>query len=88
MNLFTKQKQTHRHKEQIWVCQGVGGKGWIGSLGLAYANYYIENGLNNKVPLYSVGNHTQNRVINHNGKEHEKIMYVYICMYIYIYTYT
>ena len=43
MNLSTKQKQTHRHREQTCGC---GGKGWIGSLGLADANYYIniENG--------------------------------------------
>ena len=36
MNLSTKQKQT-------CGCQGVGdvGEGWIGSLGLADANYYI-----------------------------------------------
>ena len=43
MNLFMKQKETHRHREQTcgyqegeWV-----GEGWIGSLGLADANYYI-----------------------------------------------
>ena len=44
MNLSTKQKQTHR--EQTCSCQGEGGvgEGWSGSLGLADANYYIENG--------------------------------------------
>ena len=45
MNLFTKQKRTHRHKEQSCGCQGgweMGdGMGWTGSLGLADANYYI-----------------------------------------------
>ena len=43
MNLSMEQKQTHRHKEQTCGCQGGGGarKGWIGSLGLANANYYI-----------------------------------------------
>ena len=42
MNLSTKQKQTHRHREQTSGCQGGGGvgKGRIGSLGLADANYY------------------------------------------------
>ena len=45
MNLSTKQKHTHRHREHICGCQGGGGGvGWIGSLGLADANYYIENG--------------------------------------------
>ena len=68
-NLFT--KQTHRHREQICGCQGGGaGEGWIGSLGLADANYYIEC-INNKVLLYSTGNCIQ-YVINHNGKEKSK----------------
>ena len=43
MNLSTKQKQTHRHREQTCGCQGGGvwGEGLFGSLGLADANYYI-----------------------------------------------
>ena len=46
MNLSTKQKQTHRRREQTCGCQGGGvmREGWSGSLGLADANYYIENG--------------------------------------------
>ena len=40
MNLSTKQKQTHRHREQTGGCQGGRvGKGWIGSLGLADLSY-------------------------------------------------
>ena len=40
-----KQKQTHSYREHTCGCQGGGGGvGWIGSLGLADANYYIENG--------------------------------------------
>ena len=35
-----KEKQTHRHREQTWGCQGEG-EGWIGSLGLVDTNYYI-----------------------------------------------
>ena len=43
MNLST--KQTHGHREQTCGCQGErGGEGRIGSVGLADANYYIENG--------------------------------------------
>ena len=36
-------KQTNRYREQTCGCQGEGrvGEGWIGSLGLAGANYYI-----------------------------------------------
>ena len=43
MNLSMKQTQIHRHREQTCGSQGGGGvgEGWIGSLGLAGANYYI-----------------------------------------------
>ena len=43
MNLFMKQKQAHRHREQTCGCQvvGWGWEGWIGSLGLVDAKYYI-----------------------------------------------
>ena len=43
MNLSKKQKQTHRHREQVCGSQGGGGEreGGTGSLGLADANYYI-----------------------------------------------
>ena len=34
--------------------------------------------IKNKVPLYSTGNYVQYTVINHNGKEYEKN--VYICI--------
>ena len=38
MNLSTKQKETHGHKEQTCGCQGWGeGIGWISSLGLTKA---------------------------------------------------
>ena len=39
MNLST--KQTHGHREQTGGCQGGGGEGWSGNLGLADANYHI-----------------------------------------------
>ena len=43
MNLFTKQKQTHRHREENCGCKkgGLVGEGRIRSLGLADPNYYI-----------------------------------------------
>ena len=68
MNISTKQKQTHKHREQSYGCQGGGEvRGWIGSLGLADANW----------PTYSTGNYTQYPVKNHNGKEYEKNIYIY-----------
>ena len=42
MNLATKKKQAHRHREKACGCQGGwAGEEWIGSLGVADANYYI-----------------------------------------------
>ena len=43
IDISTKQKQTHRYREQTCGCQGGGevGEGRKGSLGLAEANYYI-----------------------------------------------
>ena len=41
VNLFTKQKQTHRHREQTVVAKGEGGgSGMDWSLGLIDANYF------------------------------------------------
>ena len=45
MNISTKQKQTHRHREQTCGCQGGGGQeGSIGSLGGADENYCMHDG--------------------------------------------
>ena len=42
MNLSTEQKQTLKYRKQTCGCQGEDrGEGWIGSLGLVAANYYI-----------------------------------------------
>ena len=49
------------------------GEGWIGSLGLADANYYIQNGWTTE--SYRTGNYIQCPVINHNGKE-----YIFTCI--------
>ena len=43
MDLFTKQKETHRRRKQTCGCQGGGGEGegWTGSLGVVDSNYDI-----------------------------------------------
>ena len=42
MNLFTKQKQTHRLKTNLWLPERTDiGKGWIGGLCLAFVHYCI-----------------------------------------------
>ena len=77
MNLFTKQKQTHRHRKQ--TCGYQRGKG-MGRDKLGVWDQQIQTTIyeiNNKVLLYSTGNYIQYPVINHNGKEYEE-EYVYI----------
>ena len=42
MNLSAKQRQTHRHREEAFACQGGGeGSGMNGEFGLVEANYYF-----------------------------------------------
>ena len=43
MNLSTKQKQTHSHREQPVIAKGEKGlgAGWSGRLGLADVNFYV-----------------------------------------------
>ena len=85
MNLFTKQKQTHKHREQTCGCQGGGGggmKNW--EFGISRCKLVYIGWINNKVLLYSTRNYTQYPVIKCNGKEHLK-EYIYIYIYIYIY---
>ena len=76
MNIFT--KQTHRHREQSCSCQGREGVGerHIKSLGMSRCKL-LYTGWINKVPLCSTRNYIQYPVVNHNGKEYERI-----CMYI------
>ena len=80
MNLFTKQKQTYRHREQTCGCQGEGGVGrdglgvWVSRCKLVYIGW-----INNNVLLYNTGNYIQYPVINHHGTEYEKEC-IYICI--------
>ena len=90
MNLSTKQKQTHRHREQTGGCQRGGGCGggmeW--EVGVSRCKLVYIGWINNKVLLYSIGNYIQYPGINHNGKEYKKeciYRYAYIYAYIYIY---
>ena len=61
MSLFTKQKQTHGHREQACGCQGVGDcqggweRGEVGGWVSRCKPLYIEQ-LNNEVMLYRTEN--------------------------------
>ena len=76
MNPSTKQKQTHRHREQTCGCQGKLGEGWTVRLGFADANRFIQNGWAPRSywiaqELYSIS------VIKPNWKEFFK-EYIYV----------
>ena len=84
MNISTRQKQTHRYREQTCGCQGLGegrGKDW--EFGISRSKLLYIGWINNKVLLYSTRNYIQYPVINHNGKEYEK-EYIYIYSVVYI----
>ena len=75
MNLYTKQKQTHRHSKQTCGCQGgeeVGVGGMDREFGVSRCKLLYIGWINNKVLLYSTRNYIQYPVINHNGKEYKK----------------
>ena len=78
MNLSAKEKQTHRHRGQTWGCQGrgKGEEGYVGSLGLADANYIYRERMDKQGPTVCTGNYIQYPVLNYSGKENEKE-----CMY-------
>ena len=66
-----KQKQTHRHREQICGCQGLGSaRGMEWEVGISrYKPLYIE-WINSKVLPSSKRNCIQYSKVNHNEKEH------------------
>ena len=82
MNLFIKQKQTHRYRKQAYGYQrgmGVGGINQEFGSNL-YMLLYIKQ-VNNKDLLYSTGNYTQYFVITYMEKESEKeYTYIYVCI--------
>ena len=60
---------------------GGGGMDW--EFGISRCKLLYIGWINNKVLLYSTGNHIQYPVINHNGKEYEKeCIYINIKKYI------
>ena len=57
-NLSTKQKQTHRHREQSCGCQGEGGRsGTDGEFGVGRCTHF--EWISNEILLYSTGNYIQ-----------------------------
>ena len=66
--------------KNLWLPRGRGsGRGMDWEFGVSRCKLLYIEWINNKVLLYSTGNHIHYPVINHNGKEYEKQ-----CIYIYI----
>ena len=64
--------------------EGVGG-GMEWEDGVSRCELLYMECINNKVLLFSIGNHSQYLMINHNGKEYKKeCIYIYMCVYTYI----
>ena len=60
--------------------EGAGeGKDW--EFGISRCKLLYIEWINDKVLLYSMGNYIQYPVINHNGKEYEKNVYICVCVY-------
>ena len=76
---FVKQKQTYRHRMDLWLSMVVGGGGLDQKFGTSRCKLLYIEWINNKVLLYSTWDYICYPVINHNGKEYEK---EYICVYI------
>ena len=78
MNLFTKQKQTHRYRKYTYGYQR--GKSWgriNQEFGINRYTLLSIKQIDNKDLLHSTENYIQYLTINYNGKESEK-EYIYI----------
>ena len=75
MNLSTKQKQNHGHREQTGGCQGGGGRGRDGLGSWGYRCELLYTAFTQQVLLCSTENYAQYPTINQNGKEYTD-MYV------------
>ena len=59
-----------------------GGKGMEWEFGISRCKLLYTEWINNKVLLYSTGSYTQYPVVNHNGKEFEKRISIFISLYL------
>ena len=59
-----------------------GGMEW--QIGISRCKLLYTECRNDRVLLYSTGDYIQHPLINHNGKEYLKKVYIYIYIYIYV----
>ena len=72
INLFAKQKQTHRHRKQTGLLKGKGKERINQELKINVKTLPYIKQITNKDLLYSTGNYTQYFVVTYKGKESEK----------------
>ena len=82
MSLFTKQKQIHRYRKQIYGSQMGGGK-TNQEFGIKIYTLLYMKQIANKDLLYGTGNYTQYFVITYNGRENKKLYILYIQLQVY-----
>ena len=68
MNLSTEQKQAHRHREEIYDCQGGGGSGMDRELRVGKCKLLHLEWISNGVLHCSIGNYIQSLVLEHDGR--------------------
>ena len=69
MNLYTKQKQTHGHREQTCDYQGKGGRSVMdGEFGVSRYKLLHLEWTGNEVLLHSTGNYIQSLAIDHDRR--------------------
>ena len=69
MDLSTKEKQTHGHREQTCGCQGGGGRsGMDRELGVSRCKLLHLEWISNEVLLHSTENYIQSLGIEHDGR--------------------
>ena len=71
-SLTTKQRQSHRHRGQMWLPKGRWGRVMAWEFGVGRCQPSHLEWINNKILLYRMGNYTQSPVVSHNVKEYEK----------------
>ena len=74
-----------RHREQTSGCQQEKGRGMYWEFGVGRCKVLHLEWISNKLLVYRRGNYIQYPVVDHNGKEHFKSIYICVCVCVYLY---
>ena len=79
MNLTSEKKHSHRHEEQTCGCQqGRGGSGMDWEFGVSRCKLLPLEWVSNEILLYSTGKYIQSLVMEYDGGNMKKRMYINI----------